>query len=195
MLNSISKSTYSCPNQKNKNHTCLLPPDTCSIIDMVKVNLFTKLDDCKVNKGKLIHNKCGKDLKCKIDDKTMNELKKGLKCEIDDKTKNELKESIKDELEKSLKFEIGNKTKNELKESIKDELEKSLKLEIGEKTKKEVIDEVDWCNVIDLCDSDGSKEAIDGMLIAEKDIKVTCPNVLYGDDIDKPGWFKFCYNF
>src|SRR6266576_257484 len=165
MLNSISKSTYSCPNQKSKNHTCLLPPDTCSIIDMVKVNLFTKLDDCKVNKGKLIHNKCGKDLKCKIDDKTMNELKKGLKCEIDDKTK------------------------NELKESIKDELEKSLKLEIGEKTKKEVIDEVDWCNVIDLCDSDGSKEAIDGMLIAEKDIKVTCPNVLYGDDIDKPGWF------
>ncbi|MGL9779316.1 MAG: hypothetical protein ACR5K5_03560 [Wolbachia sp.] len=191
------KSTYSDPNQKNTNRACSLPPDTCSVSDMVKVNLFTKLDDCKVNKGKLIHNKCGKDLKCKIDDKTMNELKKGLKCEIDDKTKSELKENIKSELEKSLKFEIGNKTKNELKESIKDELEKSLKFEIDDKTKnelkdevkKEVIDEVDWCNIIGLCDSGGSKEAIDGMLIAEKDIKVTCPNVSYKNDINKPGWF------
>ncbi|WP_241653930.1 hypothetical protein [Wolbachia endosymbiont of Nilaparvata lugens] len=78
----------------------------------------------KVNKSKLIHDKCGKDLKCKIDDRTMNELKKCFKFEIDDKTKNDLKESIKNELEKSLKFEIGNDTKKELKDSIKAEIEK-----------------------------------------------------------------------
>ncbi|RLT60920.1 hypothetical protein WANA31_1020, partial [Wolbachia endosymbiont of Drosophila ananassae] len=53
------------------------------------------MDDCKVNKSKLIYDKCGKDLKCKIDDKTMNELKKCFKFEIDDKTMNELKENIK----------------------------------------------------------------------------------------------------
>ncbi|WP_349968104.1 hypothetical protein [Wolbachia endosymbiont of Armadillidium arcangelii] len=89
------KSTYSYPNQKNTSRACLLPPDTCSVSDMMRVNLFTKLDDCKVNKSKLIYDKCGKDLKCKIDDKTMNELKKCFKFEIDDKTKNELKENIK----------------------------------------------------------------------------------------------------
>lgn len=101
-----------------------MPTNTCFVNDMVRVNLFTKLDDCKVNKSKLIHDKCGKDLKCKIDDRTMNELKKCFKFEIDDKTKNELKENIKNELEKSIKFEISDKTKNDLKESIKNELEK-----------------------------------------------------------------------
>ncbi|MBH5361903.1 hypothetical protein HUB95_03835 [Wolbachia endosymbiont of Ceratosolen solmsi] len=92
--------TFSCPNQKNANHVRILPLDTCYVSDMLKINLFTKLDDCKVNKGKLIYDKCGKDLKCKIDDKTMNELKKCFKFEIDDKTKNELKENIKNELKK-----------------------------------------------------------------------------------------------
>ncbi|WP_121692674.1 hypothetical protein [Wolbachia endosymbiont of Drosophila ananassae] len=116
--------TFSCPNQKNANHVRILPLDTCYVSDMLKINLFTKLDDCKVNKSKLIYDKCGKDLKCKIDDKTMNELEKGLKCEIDDKTKNELKENIKNELEKGLKFEIDDKTMNELKENIKNELKK-----------------------------------------------------------------------
>ncbi|MFP3024315.1 MAG: hypothetical protein ACEY3K_16100 [Wolbachia sp.] len=101
-----------------------MPTNTCFVNDMVRVNLFTKLDDCKVNKSKLIHDKCGKDLKCKIDDRTMNELKKCFKFEISDKTKNEIKETIKDELEKSIKFEISDKTKNEIKETIKDELEK-----------------------------------------------------------------------
>ncbi len=101
-----------------------MPTNTCFVNDMVRVNLFTKLDDCKVNKSKLIHDKCGKDLKCKINDRTMNELKKCFKFEIDDKTKNELIENIKNELEKGLKFEISGKTKNELKESIKNELEK-----------------------------------------------------------------------
>ncbi len=116
--------TFSCPNQKNANHVRILPLDTCYVSDMLKINLFTKLDDCKVNKSKLIYDKCGKDLKCKIDDKTMNELKKCFKFEIDDKTMNELKENIKNELEKSLKFEIDDKTMNELKENIKNELKK-----------------------------------------------------------------------
>ncbi|QDH18663.1 hypothetical protein wCauA_03405 [Wolbachia endosymbiont of Carposina sasakii] len=116
--------TFSCPNQKNANHVRILPLDTCYVSDMLKINLFTKLDDCKVNKGKLIYDKCGKDLKCKIDDKTMNELKKCFKFEIDDKTKNELKENIKNELKKGLKCEIDDKTKNELKENIKNELKK-----------------------------------------------------------------------
>ncbi|RLT61026.1 hypothetical protein WANA13_1060, partial [Wolbachia endosymbiont of Drosophila ananassae] len=75
--------TFSCPNQKNANHVRILPLDTCYVSDMLKINLFTKLDDCKVNKSKLIYDKCGKDLKCKIDDKTMNELKKCFKFEID----------------------------------------------------------------------------------------------------------------
>ncbi len=92
--------TFSCPNQKNANHVRILPLDTCYVSDMLKINLFTKLDDCKVNKSKLIYDKCGKDLKCKIDDKTMNELKKCFKFEIDDKTMNELKENIKNELKK-----------------------------------------------------------------------------------------------
>ncbi|WP_265021349.1 hypothetical protein [Wolbachia endosymbiont (group A) of Icerya purchasi] len=124
--------TFSCPNQKNANHVRILPLDACYVSDMLKINLFTKLDDCKVNKSKLIYDKCGKDLKCKIDDKTMNELKenikneleKGLKCEIDDKTKNELKENIKNELKKDLKCEIDDETKNELEENIKNELKK-----------------------------------------------------------------------
>ncbi len=40
------KSTCSYPNQKNTNRAYSLPPDTCSVSDMVRVNLFTKLDDC-----------------------------------------------------------------------------------------------------------------------------------------------------
>ncbi|MFP3026930.1 MAG: hypothetical protein ACEY3L_12095 [Wolbachia sp.] len=115
-----------------------MPTNICSVNDMVRVNLFTKLDDCKVNKSKLIHDKCGKDLGCKIDDNTMNELKKCFKFEIDDKTKNEIKESIKTELEKGLKFEISGKTKNEIKESIKNELEKSLKFKISDDTKDDL---------------------------------------------------------
>lgn len=74
--------TFSCPNQKNANHVRILPLDTCYVSDMLKINLFTKLDDCKVNKSKLIYDKCGKDLKCKIDDKTMNELKENIKNEL-----------------------------------------------------------------------------------------------------------------
>lgn len=118
------KSTYSYP----------MPTDTCSVSDIVRVNLFTKLDDCKVNKNKFIYDKCGKHLKCKIDDKTMNELKKCFKFEIDDETKNELKENIKNELEKGLKFEISDKTKNEPKENIKNELNKEL--DTNDKLKK-----------------------------------------------------------
>ncbi|KLT22350.1 hypothetical protein wVul_0138 [Wolbachia endosymbiont of Armadillidium vulgare str. wVulC] len=146
------KSTYFYSNQKNTSRACSLPPDTCSVSDMVKVNLFTKLDDCKVNKSKLIYDKCGKDLKCKIDDKTKNELKedikseleKGLKFEIGDKTENELKEKIKNEIMKDLKFEIDDETKDELEKKISEEVKANINCDILKKCSlEEQIDECD----------------------------------------------------
>ncbi|MHC3897929.1 UNVERIFIED_CONTAM: DUF4407 domain-containing protein [Wolbachia endosymbiont of Nasonia longicornis] len=104
--------------------------------------------------------------------------------EIDEKTINELKEKINDELGKDLNREINDKTKNELKENIKNELKKDLKYEIDDKTKEEIKnkikDEID-CK----CDQNktsneekdkgkgetvdnGSKGAIESMLITEK---------------------------
>ncbi|MBV2145429.1 MAG: hypothetical protein KTM48_01650, partial [Wolbachia endosymbiont of Pissodes strobi] len=60
------KNTFPYSNYKHASHVRQLPR-------MLKINLHTKLDDCKDSKS-----------------------------EIDDKTKNELKEKIKNELEKDL---------------------------------------------------------------------------------------------
>lgn len=81
------KNVFPYSNYKHASHVRQLP-------HILKINLHTKLDD-------------GKDLKCKIDDKT----------------KNELKEKIKNELEKDLKYEIDDKTKGEIKDKIKKEIE------------------------------------------------------------------------
>ncbi|WP_253302403.1 hypothetical protein [Wolbachia endosymbiont of Psylliodes chrysocephala] len=102
-----------------------LPFNTCCTSDTLGINFIIDPCDDTANRGKVIYNKCGKDLK----------------CEIDDETKNELKKNIKNELEKDLKCEIDDETKNELKKNIKNELEKDLKC----KCVKEEIDE-SGCN-------------------------------------------------
>ncbi|WP_265015484.1 MULTISPECIES: hypothetical protein [unclassified Wolbachia] len=147
----------SCPNQENTNYMYRLPFNTCCTSDTLGINFIIDPCDDTANRGKVIYNKCGKDLKCEIDDETKNELKKNiknelekdLKCEIDDETKNELKKNIKNELEKDLKCEIDDETKNELKKNIKDELEKDLKCKcIEEEITEEITKEVDesGCN-------------------------------------------------
>ncbi|MDR0773571.1 MAG: hypothetical protein LBE46_04645 [Wolbachia pipientis] len=78
----------------------------------------------------------------------------------DDKTKNELKENIKSELEKDHKCEIDDKTKEEIKNKIKDEIDckcdqNKTSDEEKDKGKGEIVD-------------DGSKGAIESMLITEK---------------------------
>ncbi|MFP3016739.1 MAG: hypothetical protein ACEY3H_04130 [Wolbachia sp.] len=123
----------SCPNQENTNYMYRLPFNTCCTSDTLGINFIIDPCDDTANRGKVIYNKCGKDLK----------------CEIDDETKNELKKNIKNELEKDLKCEIDDETKNELKKNIKDELEKDLKCKcIEEEITEEITKEVDesGCN-------------------------------------------------
>ncbi|MDR2045607.1 MAG: hypothetical protein LBP77_01230 [Rickettsiales bacterium] len=101
----------SCPNQENTNYMYRLPFNTCCTSDTLGINFIIDPCDDTANRSKVIYNKCGKDLK----------------CEIDDKTKNEMKENIKNELKKDLKCEIDDKTKNEMKENIKNELKDKIK--------------------------------------------------------------------
>ncbi|WP_264732362.1 hypothetical protein [Wolbachia endosymbiont (group A) of Sphaerophoria taeniata] len=165
----------SCPNQENTNYTYRLPFNMCCPSDTLGVNLFIGPCDDTANKGKVIYDKCSKDLKCEIDDKTKNEmkenikneLKKDLKCEIDDKTKGEIKENIKNELKKDLKCEIDDKTKGEMEENIKNELKKDLKCEIDDETKNEL------------------KKNIKGEL--EKDLKCKCIEEEITKEIDESG--------
>ncbi|MBC6686416.1 hypothetical protein H9I48_04180 [Wolbachia pipientis] len=168
----------SCPNQKNTNYMYRLPFNTCCTI-----------------------NKCGKDHKCEIDDKTKNELKENIKielekdhkCEIDDKTKNELKENIKNELKKNIKSElekdhkceIDDKTKEEIKNKIKDEIDcKCDQNKTSNEEKDKGKGEVD----------DGSKGAIESMLITDKHATDKDNCLSYAGyyksrgEVGQPGW-------
>ncbi|WP_375315887.1 hypothetical protein [Wolbachia endosymbiont (group A) of Colletes cunicularius] len=96
----------SCPNQENTNYMYRLPFNTCCTSDTLGINFIIDPCDDTANRSKVTYNKCGKDLKCEIDDETKNELKKNIKGELEKDLKckcieEEITEKITKEVDKS----------------------------------------------------------------------------------------------